>query len=117
MAFMAATVMVGLSSMRISVWERAAEAVPTDFSRIRLLRNGLWTPAFRPFDPDRSFSGVNLAESFGEAYAAGQDTEVGFITCVEEYEKMLNAEAIAKAGDAIAQGVLDYYAAQAKWVK
>ncbi len=43
--------------------------------------------------------------------------EVGFITCVEEYEKMLNAEAIAQAGDAIARGVLDYYAAQAKWVK
>lgn len=61
----------------------AAEAVPTDFSRIRLLRNGLWTPAFRPFAPDRSFSGVNLAESFGEAYAAGQDTEVGFITCAD----------------------------------
>ena len=43
--------------------------------------------------------------------------EVGFITCVEEYEKMQNADVIAATGDAVAQGVLDYYAAQAKWVR
>ena len=43
--------------------------------------------------------------------------EVGFITCVEEYEKMQNPAAISAAGDAVARGVLDYYAAQAKWVK
>ena len=41
--------------------------------------------------------------------------EVGFITCVEEYEKMQNADVIAATGEAIAQGVLDYYAAQAQW--
>ncbi|MBQ3125856.1 MAG: family 10 glycosylhydrolase [Clostridia bacterium] len=43
--------------------------------------------------------------------------EVGFITCVEEYEKMQNADVIAEAGDAVAQGVLDYYRAQEKWIK
>ena len=59
------------------------EAVPVDFSRICLLRNGLWTPAFRPFNPDRGFSGVNLAESFAEAYAAAHDTQVGIIACAD----------------------------------
>ncbi len=43
--------------------------------------------------------------------------EVGFITCVEEYEKMQNTDVIAATGDAVAQGVLDYYRAQAKWMK
>ena len=42
--------------------------------------------------------------------------EVGFITCVEEYEKMMSPEAITAAGEAVAQGVLNYYAAQAKWL-
>ncbi len=43
--------------------------------------------------------------------------EVGFITCVEEYEKMQNPAAILAAGEAVARGVLDYYDAQVKWVK
>lgn len=60
-----------------------AEAVPVDFSRIRLLRNGLWTGAFRPFSADRGFAGVSLAESFAEAYAVAQDVEVGVIACAD----------------------------------
>ncbi len=43
--------------------------------------------------------------------------EVGFITCVEEYEKMQNPAVIAATGEAFARGVLDYYAAQEKWVQ
>lgn len=43
--------------------------------------------------------------------------EVGFITCVEEYEQMLGAATVSRTGEAIAQGVLEYYLAQAKWIK
>ena len=35
-------------------------------AHIHVLRNGRWQPMFRPINPDRPFSGVNLAESFAE---------------------------------------------------
>ena len=60
-----------------------AEAMPVDLSRIRLLRNGLWTGAFRPFSADRGFAGVSLAESFVEAYAAERNVEVGVVACAD----------------------------------
>ncbi len=41
--------------------------------------------------------------------------EVGFMTNVEEYEWMLHGGA-ARAGDAVARGVLDYFAAQAAYL-
>ena len=60
-----------------------AEAMPVDLSRIRLLRNGLWTGAFRPFSADRGFAGVSLAESFAEAYATERNVEVGVVACAD----------------------------------
>ena len=48
-----------------------------------MLRNGRWQPMFRPINPDRSFSGVNLAESFAEAYAKKHGVDVGLIACAE----------------------------------
>lgn len=45
------------------------EAHEIDTSRIYTLRNGQWQRMFRPINPDRSFSGVSLAESFAEGYA------------------------------------------------
>lgn len=59
------------------------EAVPVELSRIKLLRNGLWTPAFRPFSADRGFAGVCLAESFAEKYTAEQAAEAGIIACAD----------------------------------
>lgn len=59
------------------------DAVPVDFSRIKMLRNGRWQPAFRPINPDRQIAGVNLAESFAEAYAKKYDTEVGIIPAAD----------------------------------
>jgi N-acetylmuramoyl-L-alanine amidase len=38
--------------------------------------------------------------------------EVGFITCVEEYDLMRRDNLITRAGNAIAAGVIDYYKAQ-----
>ncbi|MBR5869281.1 MAG: sialate O-acetylesterase [Clostridia bacterium] len=61
----------------------AAEAAPVDFSRIKILRNGRWQPTFRPINPDRITAGVNLAESFAEAYVRQYDTEVGIIPAAD----------------------------------
>ena len=43
--------------------------------------------------------------------------EVGFITCVEEYEMMRSSENIARVGKAVADGVIAYYKAQEKFLK
>lgn len=59
------------------------EAVPVDTSRIYILRNGRWQKMFRPINPDRSFSGSNLAEHFAECYAKAHDVDVGLICCAD----------------------------------
>lgn len=59
------------------------EAIPVDTARIRVLRNGRWQPMYRPVNGDRPFSGVNLAESFAEAYAREHDVTVGLIPCAD----------------------------------
>lgn len=59
------------------------EAVEVDTSRIYMLRNGRWQRMFRPINPDRSFSGVSLAERFAECYAAKHDEKVGLICCAD----------------------------------
>lgn len=60
-----------------------SEAVPVDTTHIKILRNGRWQPMFRPINPDRAFSGVNLAESFAEAYAKQFNVDVGLICCAD----------------------------------
>ena len=42
--------------------------------------------------------------------------EVCFITNVEEYEKMMQHDSIDRISDSIADGILNYYAAQAKYL-
>lgn len=59
------------------------EACPIDSSRIYTLRNGRWQKMFRLINPDRSFSGVSLAESFAEKYAKEHDVDVGLICCAD----------------------------------
>lgn len=62
------------------------EAEPLDNlgGRIKILRNGLWFNMFRPINPDRPFSGVNLAEAFAKEYAlAHPDVQVGIIPCAD----------------------------------
>ena len=59
------------------------EAHEIDSHRIYTLRNGRWQTMFRPINPDRSFSGVSLAESFAEAYAQKHDVDVGLICCAD----------------------------------
>ena len=59
------------------------EAKKIDTTHIFILRNGRWQKMFRPVHPDRSFSGVCLAESFAEAYADKYGVEVGLIPCAD----------------------------------
>ena len=59
------------------------DAHEIDTSRIYTLRNGRWQEMFRPLHPDRSFSGVCLAESFAERYAQKYDMDVGLICCAD----------------------------------
>lgn len=59
------------------------EAIDVNADRIKILRNGRWQPMFRPINPDRSFSGVSLAESFAEKYSQKYNTEVGLICCAD----------------------------------
>ncbi len=59
------------------------EAHDIDTSRIYTLRNGRWQKMFRPINPDRSFSGVNLAESFAEQYSIKYNVDVGLICCAD----------------------------------
>ena len=60
-----------------------SEARELDTSHIFTLRNGRWHPMFRPINPDRHHSGVNLAESFAEQYAAKHNVDVGLICCAD----------------------------------
>ncbi|MBE6947615.1 MAG: sialate O-acetylesterase [Ruminococcaceae bacterium] len=59
------------------------EAEKIDPTGILVLRNGRWQEFFRPVNPDRDFSGVNLAESFAEKYAQKYGVEVGLIPCAD----------------------------------
>lgn len=62
---------------------RLDEAIAVDTTHIKVLRNGRWQKMFRPINPDRSFSGVNLAESFAERYAKKYGVDVGLICCAD----------------------------------
>jgi len=59
------------------------EAKDIDTEHIKIMRNGLWIKMFRPINCDRSFSGVNLAESFAEKYARTHGVDVGLICCAD----------------------------------
>lgn len=59
------------------------DALPVDGTHIRILRCGRWKKFFRPVNPDRSFSGVCLAESFAEAYAGSNGVTAGLIPCAD----------------------------------
>jgi len=56
---------------------------PVSDRRILVMRNGRWQKMFRPVNPDRSFSGVCLAEKFAQLYAEKYDVQVGLIPCAD----------------------------------
>ena len=59
------------------------EAAPLENPALKVLRNGRWQPMYRPVTGDRPFSGVNLAESFADAYARDKGVDVGLIPCAD----------------------------------
>ena len=60
------------------------EVEPIVNKRIRVLKNGRWGDMFPPINFDRSWAGINLAESFADAYAADHEgVEVGLIPCAD----------------------------------
>ncbi len=59
------------------------EAMEVNTEHLFVLRNGRWHSLYRPVNCDRSFSGVNLAESFAERYAAEHGVDVGLIPCAD----------------------------------
>lgn len=59
------------------------EVEPIHNDRLYVLRNGCWQPMFVPVNPDRPFSGVNLAESFADACAKQYGVDVGLIPCAD----------------------------------
>lgn len=59
------------------------EAEPLRNPALKVLRNGRWMPMFRPVNPDRPFSGVNLAETFAEQYARDHGVDAGLIPCAD----------------------------------
>ncbi|MGN0177914.1 MAG: sialate O-acetylesterase [Monoglobaceae bacterium] len=61
----------------------ADEVDPIDGEGIKVLRNGRWQPIYVPVNPDRPFSGINLAESFALAYRNKFNVEVGLIPCAD----------------------------------
>ena len=73
--------LIGQSNMAGRGYIEDAENIDT--SRIKILRNGCWVDMFRPINPDRSFSGVSLAESFAESYAEKYDVDVGLVCCAD----------------------------------
>ncbi len=76
--------LIGQSNAAGRGFYEEAPALDTCNKRIKVLRNGRWQTAFRPINPDRSFSGVCFAESFAAAYAAAHpDVEVGIIPCAD----------------------------------
>lgn len=62
---------------------RLNEAVELNKQNIVTLRNGRWQGMFRPINPDRPFSGVNLAESFAAEYVKKYGVTVGLICCAD----------------------------------
>ncbi len=59
------------------------EVEPIENERIKVLRNGRWQNMFVPVNFDRSFSGINLAESFADIYSKEKNVDVGLIPCAD----------------------------------
>lgn len=59
------------------------EVEPIQNPHIKVLRNGRWWPMYVPVNPDRITAGINLAESFADAYAKEHNVDVGLIPCAD----------------------------------
>ena len=75
---------IGQSNMAGRGFIADAEPLDTCGGKLKVLRNGRWQKMYRPVNPDRSFSGTCLAESFAKAYSDEHpDVNVGIIPCAD----------------------------------
>lgn len=61
----------------------ANEVEPIINEKISVLRNGRWWPMYVPVNPDRVTAGINLMESFADAYSNEKQVRVGIIPCAD----------------------------------
>lgn len=73
--------LIGQSNMAGRGFASEVNPIPND--HIKVLRNGRWWPMYTPVNCDRVTSGINLAESFAEAYAREHGVDVGLIPCAD----------------------------------
>ena len=75
---------IGQSNMAGRGYLEEAEPLNNLGGKLSVLRNGRWQPMYRPINPDRTFSGTCLAESFARAYYEDHDgASVGVIPCAD----------------------------------
>lgn len=72
---------IGQSNMAGRGFKDEVERI--DNNKLLAMRNGMWRPMFTPVNPDRVTAGVNLVESFADAYSKDHDVEVGIIPCAD----------------------------------
>ena len=73
--------LIGQSNMAGRGYKDDVEPIVNE--NIMLLRNGLWRGNYVPYNPDRSFSGINLVESFADLYQKEKNVKVGIIPCAD----------------------------------
>ena len=75
---------IGQSNMAGRGFLSDAEPLDTNKGRLKVLRNGMWLKMYRPVNPDRSYSGTCLAETFAKAYSDDHPcVDVGIIPCAD----------------------------------
>ena len=59
------------------------DTTPINNSHLFAMRNGIFRAMYVPVNPDRSFSGVCLAESFADLYQKDTGVDTGLIPCAD----------------------------------
>lgn len=62
---------------------KLGEVEPIVNNQTFMLRNGRWQKMSTPVNPDRTTSGISLAESFAHSFAKTYNLEVGLIPCAD----------------------------------
>ena len=73
--------LIGQSNMAGGGFQNEVEPITNE--RLHVLRNGRWQKMYFPVNGDRPFSGINLAESFADAYSKEHNVDVGLIPCAD----------------------------------
>lgn len=73
--------LIGQSNMAGRGFVSEVEPIVND--KVFVNRNGRWRGMYVPVNPDRAFSGINLAESFCDLYQKEHNVDVGIIPCAD----------------------------------